>query len=99
MSKSNSKSNGKGGAAKASPSTASQGGAKVEKKVVTEVKPTPVKKVVDNSIEAKAKRIFAVNPNANELHFTSDNMPFFSQVDAKSHASSLENKEIKTINR
>ena len=97
MSKSNKSSNGKGGAAKASPSTASQGGAKVEKKQVAAS--ATVKKTIDNSIDAKAKRIFAVHPNANELHFTSDNTPFFSLVDAKSHASELENKEIKTLNR
>lgn len=49
--------------------------------------------------EDRAKKIFGDYPDINELYFTSDGMAFFSENDAKNHAATLKDGEVKTIKR
>ncbi len=49
--------------------------------------------------EETAKHIFARNPKVKELHFTSDNTPFYEKHHADAHGQRLKNKDIATIER
>ena len=47
----------------------------------------------------KAKRIFATNKEAKELHVTADGHHFFDKHHAQNHASTQKDKAVKTITR
>lgn len=47
----------------------------------------------------KIKSIFKSRQNLQELHVTSDNIPFFKDHDAKAHAAKLKDKSVKEITR
>ena len=51
------------------------------------------------SNKERAADLFAKNTEKNEVHFTSDNYPFFNKNLAETHAKSLEDKAVETITR
>jgi hypothetical protein len=53
----------------------------------------------ENVFERKAHSLFADYRDTEVFYFTSDGLAFFSMTDAKNHATSLGNKEIKTIKK
>lgn len=58
-----------------------------------------VKQEKRDKTAARAKCLFADYPSAKELYFTHDGTAFFSENDARNHAASLQQKEVKLIKR
>ena len=53
--------------------------------------------VVAETLSEKAKRLFTIYPEKEELHLTSDGLAFEQYCNAANHAKTLKSSEIKTF--
>lgn len=49
--------------------------------------------------DKKAKSLFAEYPNRQVIYFTTDNLAFFNECDARNHAASISDGKVITINK
>lgn len=65
------------------------------KKTINTVRQTVGESVFDK----RAKSLFAEYPNRQVIYFTTDNLAFFNECDARNHAASISDGKVITINK